>query len=164
MSRNLEDNLPEPSGPHRPVTGFLFLLLVRCAEIEKDGLYVLREYCTQLSPTKTSRVSAVIKSEIVAFLMAWRKLLQATALYKYLLFFWILESVESIMTPKYQQRLERTRTEMMDGLRHAQRIMLGLTQGDVGGLTRRDARLRVKMLRARQRLANFLLASTTARI
>ena len=31
-------------------------------EIEKDVLYMLREYCNQLTLTKTSRVSAVVRN------------------------------------------------------------------------------------------------------
>ena len=67
------------------------------------------------------------------------------------------------MTPEYQQRLKRTRTD--DGwFAPRSENYAGTYTGRRGGLTRRDAWLHIKLLRARQSLANYLLASTTARI
>jgi hypothetical protein len=67
------------------------------------------------------------------------------------------------MTPKYQQRLERTRTD--DGwFAPRSEDYAGTYTGRRGDPTRRDAWLHIKMLDAWQSLANFLLASTTVRI
>ena len=67
------------------------------------------------------------------------------------------------MTPKYQQRLERTRTD--DGwFAPRSEDYAGTYAGRRGDLTRRDAWLRIKMLDALQRLASFLLVYTTVGI